>query len=168
MAEADMTPRRLILMRHGDALAGDVDHARPLDPVGRTRAHDVGLQLAERAWHPEVVFVSDAVRTLDTWEASRPAVGLAVEPTHTRALYLAGQTELVDTLARVPDGKRAAMVIGHNPGLSWAASRFTEIRISLSPANAAVLETLAPSWCAAATADPGAWELLGFLRPRPA
>jgi phosphohistidine phosphatase len=108
---------RLILMRHAKAErrpASGGDFERRLTEDGRADAALVGKALAKDHLVPAVVLVSAAQRTLDTWEAVKPAFPKARVQT-LQALYNAAPMAILDALEGVTAG--SVMVIGHNPGI---------------------------------------------------
>jgi phosphohistidine phosphatase len=113
---------RLILMRHGQAesRAGGGDVARRLTAAGAGAVAETARQLAEAGFAPDVVLVSTAQRTRETWaaaEASFPAAEAAFET----LLYNADSETILDCVEAVEAG--CVMVVGHNPGIHDAAVR---------------------------------------------
>jgi len=108
---------RLILMRHAKAerrAQSGGDFERSLTEEGRADAALVAKALVKDNLVPAVVLVSAAQRTLDTWEAMKPAFPKA--RVHTlQALYNATPMAILDALEGVTAG--TVMVIGHNPGI---------------------------------------------------
>lgn len=153
--------RRLILMRHADAASGLPDHARPLSPEGQRAAARTARQLEARGWLPHAALVSDAVRTVETYARMRAEVDALPEPAARHALYLAEPYPMAEMLAELDEGSRTtALVLAHNPGISELAGRLTNVRISLAPAWAALLEGEHESWAGAMD-----WRLVEVLRP---
>src|SRR5918998_6449827 len=76
--------RRLMLLRHAKAgpLAAGGDLERPLAESGRTGAQSLGAYLAGEQLDPDLVLVSPARRTRETWEAlsSSLQAQMRVEP----------------------------------------------------------------------------------------
>ena len=111
--------KRLILLRHGKAdsvssLGGDLE--RGLTDRGRRDTALMGRVLAEAGFTPDLVLVSAARRTRETWEEVSPAFpDAAVE--FSRGLYLASREHLMHTLDATGDTADCLMIIGHNPGL---------------------------------------------------
>jgi phosphohistidine phosphatase len=116
--------RRLMLLRHAktetDAPSGQ-DHDRRLDDRGRSDSAEIGHWIARNPPFPNLVLVSSAVRTQQTWDlvweemkdrAPAPDVETLDE------LYGAEPTQLLKTvrMASRADPKRL-MLIGHNPGM---------------------------------------------------
>lgn len=111
--------RRFILFRHGKAEAAGPsggDRERPLAARGWADSAVTAEWLSESGFVPDLVLVSPAARTRETWDAARPYFpGARVAPRE--RLYLAAP----ETIRNVVDDAFAeadtVMVIGHNPGL---------------------------------------------------
>lgn len=111
--------QRLILFRHAKtenrAVDGE-DIDRVLTARGRGDAERMGRILAEAGITPDLVLISPAVRTRETWELVSPALpGARVEVRE--GLYDATPEE-VDAELRVGTAEAGTvMVVGHNPSL---------------------------------------------------
>jgi phosphohistidine phosphatase len=116
--------RRLMLLRHAktehDAPSGR-DRDRRLDERGQKDAAEIGGFLARHPPFPDLVMVSPAQRTKQTWElvwkamkdrAAEPQVEFLPE------LYGGGVAQLHESVraASATDPKRL-MLVGHNPGM---------------------------------------------------
>ncbi|WP_419318739.1 SixA phosphatase family protein [Caulobacter sp. ErkDOM-E] len=116
---------RLILMRHGQAerqAATGGDFERGLTPKGREDATLMGQLLARSGATPDLVLVSSARRTRETFAAVSAAFPKArVE--FRRDLYHAEPEEVVTALEDEGEAASLVMVIGHNPGLHELALR---------------------------------------------
>ena len=146
--------RRLVLLRHAKAEpAGEStgDEVRPLALAGRRQAGRVGSVLLGAGLVPELVLVSPAVRTRQTWELLRGAFGDAEpEVVHDDALYVGGVSELLRTVREVDERVRTVLVVGHEPTVSSAAAALAgpdsdptavvRVRTHLPTAAYAVLE----------------------------
>ena len=106
-------------MRHAKSSWDDPqtpDHARPLNPRGRVAAAAMRRAMRELGLAPDLVLVSSARRTLQTFEALEPWDETPlVEPME--ALYLADLPSLMATLRGVAPTVRSVLLIGHNPGM---------------------------------------------------
>ena len=158
--------RVLVLARHAKAEphAGALsDHARTLALRGRTDAKDLGATLAAAGFEPDVAYVSDAVRTSQTWDlASEPWDVPVVH--QRRELYNTTVATLVALLAGTEPGASNVIVVGHEPTMSAAASflagpgssreALQRVALGIPTGMAAILEfdgewaDLAPSRCA--------------------
>ena len=129
--------KRLILMRHAQAesRASGGDRARRLTAAGAGAAAETARQLAENGYAPDLVLVSTAQRTRETWavaEASFPGA----EARFDADLYNADSETLLD-LAEAANAA-SVMVVGHNPGIHDAAVRL----LTRDPAPAAATARL--------------------------
>jgi phosphohistidine phosphatase len=113
------TTHALYLLRHAKSSWDDptlADRERPLAPRGRRDAKLIAEHLRRTGFEPELVLCSSAVRTRETLELVRPALGDATV-VFEEELYGASSEELVARIRVVPDAVESVMVIGHNPGL---------------------------------------------------
>jgi phosphohistidine phosphatase len=118
--------QRLILFRHGEAegrAASGKDIDRRHTARGREAARAMGERLASKAVRPDLVLVSQAARTQETWAAAQPGERqpeTRIEP----ALYQADAR----TLLQLTQGQAAAtvMLVAHNPGVQELALQLAE------------------------------------------
>jgi phosphohistidine phosphatase len=117
--------RRLMLLRHAktenEAPSGrDVD--RRLDQRGRRDAAEIGGWIGRHpAFFPDLVLVSHAIRTHQTWEIAWEAMKDRVPQPQVELLpelYGADPSHLLQTIreASAADPRRL-MLVGHNPGM---------------------------------------------------
>jgi phosphohistidine phosphatase len=122
--------RRLLLMRHAKAeQEAATDHARRLSGRGVRDAHAAGVLLGDRGDVPQLVLVSTAQRTRDTWSGVRAGLSdSAPEPEawFDRSLYDEGPRAVVELLGAVEDTVSAVLVIGHNPTISMVAAALSD------------------------------------------
>ncbi|CAN7553925.1 histidine phosphatase family protein [Phenylobacterium sp. LjRoot225] len=125
---------RLILLRHakaeGEAPSGD-DFDRALAPRGRREAKAMGERLAAMGVRPDVVLVSPALRTRETWEllgAALPGADVRFLP----ALYNAEVGVIRQLSEDAGEHGGVVMVVAHNPGLQDLTVRL--LREGASPA----------------------------------
>ncbi len=124
--------RRLLLLRHAEAVASAaeasdaLDHERPLSARGRRDAAALGAVLNSRGLMPELALVSTSRRTCETFELLRAAPShppAAPDPQGgTRrqlmeAMYLASAGTLLALLREQEAALGGLLLIGHNPGL---------------------------------------------------
>jgi phosphohistidine phosphatase len=164
---------RLMLLRHAKALpfAGGGDHDRVLAERGRDDAARMGAYLAQEHLLPDFAVVSDARRTLETWEivgAALPTVPLR----HESRIYEASMDRLLDLLRQSPDEMRAMIAVGHNPGFQELAMTLTgfgdryaaaRMRAAYPTCGLAVLDLQIESWSQAAA---GCARLDRFVTPK--
>jgi phosphohistidine phosphatase len=173
--EARPKPRLIYLMRHAKSSWDDpslADKERPLAPRGR-RAGEVMcdyLRLADV--EPDLVVCSPSLRTRQTLERVRPAIGSEAEVTIEPLLYHGGVPDLTERLRRLPDEVGKVLLVGHNPslqglaiGLSGGGDReaLRRIREKFPTAGFAILVFDREHW---ADLGPGACALHSFVVPR--
>lgn len=141
------------------------DHERPLNKRGRRAAPLVAERLAELGYEPELVLCSDAVRTLQTWEAMRDAFEGEPELRACKSLYLGDIDGIREELAQVPSRVRSVLVLGHNPGWEEAAEWLCSEPVILKTADVLVAQGTGKRW-ANAVKKQGSWSKLGLIRAR--
>jgi phosphohistidine phosphatase len=110
---------RLILFRHGKAepesASGD-DFDRPLAPRGHEESAAMAAHLADLGFCPDVVLVSPALRTRETWAACEPHFPRARAQVDDE-LYHADSGAVRHAAAKAGALVGTVMMVGHNPGL---------------------------------------------------
>jgi phosphohistidine phosphatase len=115
--------RRLILLRHAKSDWPDVpDRDRPLAKRGRRDAPRIGRWLHEHGYQPDVVMVSAAARTRQTWDLVAPELGGSPAVHFEPRAYAASALSLLYLAQELPARYRTALLIAHNPGLSELAA----------------------------------------------
>lgn len=109
----------LVVLRHAksDYPAGVPDHDRPLASRGLRQAPLAGQWIAEHLPVPDVVLVSTATRTRQTWSAVSEVLPNAPEVHFEPRIYEASVSTLLDILHSVDASADVVLLIGHNPGL---------------------------------------------------
>lgn len=141
----------LILMRHATAVReteAPTDKARGLTASGRADAAAAGKELAALGLTPDAALVSEAVRTVQTWEAVRPAFG-EMDATILPALYHADPETIWAAAAPLLEQVERVLVVAHNPGLQALCAHFAEDAHDRSRAALALMEHLPTSAFAA-------------------
>ncbi|HEY0216224.1 MAG TPA: histidine phosphatase family protein [Cellulomonas sp.] len=157
----DAATHQLVLLRHAKAEpAGSLDdRLRPLALAGRRQASGVGASLHEAGLVPDLVLVSSAVRTRQTWDLVRAGLGLSPEVARiSDDVYDAGVRSLLELLHDVPAEVRTLLVVGHEPTVSQTAAALagpgsdeasvTRVRVGVPTATYSVLDV------------PGGWAAL--------
>jgi phosphohistidine phosphatase len=160
----------LILMRHAKSSWGDPeqdDFDRPLNRRGRKSAPAIAGWLAEKGYLPDIVLVSGAWRTVETWERMAPLLPETAIMQSAPALYLAEPKVILGVLQS--QSAPTVMLIGHNPGIGSLASALASRPpahpkfLQYPTAATTVFEFDAPSWPAV---TPGTGDVLDFVVPR--
>lgn len=116
----------LILIRHAKAeppsdTTGDFE--RSLTLPGRTSATELGVVLKDAGLVPDVVLVSAAVRTQQTWKLMRPALETA-DVRVEEELYETNVAGVHELLAALEGEPGTVAVIGHEPTMSATAAYY--------------------------------------------
>lgn len=123
--------RQLILLRHAKATVDSdtgEDFDRPLAARGREDALVVAHALADAGADPQLVLVSDARRTRETWELAKTAFPKALVR-FLGQLYLCNAETLLRE-AELASAERV-MLVGHNPGMHELATRLAHRNTAL-------------------------------------
>src|SRR3954469_17790292 len=160
-----------MLLRHATAapLGAGGDGERRRAESGRAAAQGVGAYLKQEQLLPDLVLVSPARRTRETWAAIRESLDAPVraEP----RLYDGDPERLLALLRETDTSVRGLLVIGHNPGTADLArrlvghgDRYAAARMAKGypAAGLAVMDFAVEDWGEVA---PGAGRLDLFVTP---
>ncbi len=109
----------LILMRHAKSAwpIGTGDKSRPLASRGRRDAPAAGVWIAGHCREPDIVLVSPAVRTQETWQLVNSKLDVSADRVATDdRLYAASWWDLLDVIRSTARDCETLMLVGHNPG----------------------------------------------------
>jgi phosphohistidine phosphatase len=167
--------RRLMLLRHAktenDAPSGK-DQDRRLDDRGRLDAAEIGGWIARHPPFPDLVLVSPAVRSHQTWdilwELAGDAMKGSVPPPKVEfppELYGADPSALLQIIhaAATADPQRL-LLVGHNPGLHELAFALTGS--GNAAARRALADNLPTSGLAVIDFDIEDWDDVSFRAGR--
>ena len=156
---------QLVIVRHAKAApSGASDFERPLTDRGALDAGSAGAWLRDQGVDPEVVLVSAARRTQETWRALSTAAGWALEATFDQGLNAAGSDTVLDLLRVQDEAARAVVVIGHNPTMSYLAQLLDDGECE--PGLAGSMVAGFPTSALAVFGYDGAWSDLATGRAR--
>lgn len=120
--------KTVYLLRHAKSdwsVPGRSDFDRPLNERGREAAAKMAAFLKAEGICPDLVLVSTARRTQESWALIQAAF-FPPPPTEKRvSLYLASAETLLSALKSLDEPHSSVMIIGHNPGLEELAARLT-------------------------------------------
>jgi phosphohistidine phosphatase len=102
------------------------DRDRPLAKRGRRDAPAIGRWLRDHGYLPDVVVCSAARRTRQTWKLVAAELGGSPSVRFEPRAYAASALTLLYLVRELPGTYRAALLIGHNPGLADLAASLTE------------------------------------------
>jgi phosphohistidine phosphatase len=115
---SDVTPRRIVLLRHAKAEWSSVpDPERPLAERGRKDAPAAGRWLAGTGILPDLTLCSPSVRTRETWKLVAHELPQRPKTVYEERLYEATLGELLALLHEIPDDVADLLLVGHNPGI---------------------------------------------------
>lgn len=128
--------RRLMLLRHAKSDWPDqlADHDRPLAKRGQRQAPDMARYMASHGLLPDLVIVSTARRTQETWQLLKPAFPPETKKLDDGRIYEAPTSSLLQVLREADDAAHVLLLIGHNPGFSDLANSL----IAKEPASPAL------------------------------
>ena len=164
--------RRLMLLRHAKSgwPGGVADIDRPLATRGRDAAPLVARHLADEGLVPDLVLVSPARRTLETWNLVQAAAADAPMRTDPR-IYEAPPGRLLEVAQEVGPEVRTLLMIGHNPGFEGLARllvghgdryAFARLAQKYPTAGLAVIDFPVETW---REVEPGTGRLDRFVTP---
>lgn len=148
----------LLLMRHGKAeTTAPSDRERALADRGELQGRLIGEYLDSQGVSPQVVLVSSARRTQETWAAVLSALpGFTGEVTVLDELYLGGRSEMYDAIIQHAGEAGTVMVVAHEPTTSAFAaeladdesdaSSLAQVRIGVPTGSVSVLTGALESW----------------------
>src|SRR5699024_9114893 len=159
MSSSDPDSRLLLLMRHGKAESGSgqPDHERALADRGGRQAQLVGEYLDAQSVQVSRVLVSDAVRTVQTWEAAAGAMpGFDGAVSFHEEIYSGGAADVLALVHRVEAHHPVVLVVGHEPTSSTLttllaaddseAGAAAQARIGMPTGATAVLSGALQEW----------------------
>jgi phosphohistidine phosphatase len=119
--------RRLGLLRHAKSSypAGVADHDRPLSARGRRDAPVAGQVLLDRLGTIDLVLVSSAARTQQTWALAEAAWRTPPRARTEQRIYEATPEQVLDVIREVPESVATLVLVGHVPGVSDLALDLT-------------------------------------------
>jgi len=168
-----VTTRTLAVLRHAksDWQQSVPDHDRPLAARGTRDAPVAGRWIAEHVGAVDLVVVSSALRTQQTWALVAPALPAPPEVRTEPAVYAAPVDRLLAVLREVPSQIGTVLLVGHNPGCAdlvaaLAGQGDADQRDALAgkyPTAGVAVLTFDGDW---ADLAPGCATLTGFAVPR--
>ena len=107
--------KRLAVLRHADAIAGDgtQDFERRLSARGRAQTALIRRELERRSHRFDAVVASPAGRVRETLDGLGMLTGVRFE----RSLYTASPETWLAVVRALPDTADRALLVGHNPVL---------------------------------------------------
>jgi phosphohistidine phosphatase len=167
--------KRLAILRHAKSSWDDPDlddFNRPLNERGWKAARRIGRELKRRGMKFDLVLSSTAARTRETIDGVQQHYGFDAPITFEQRLYLASEGTLLGVVRGLPEGVKAPLIVGHNPGLEQLVTGLTRddengLRRRVAgkfPTGAlALIELPAKRWT---DVEPGSGEIVELILPR--
>ena len=148
---------RLMLFRHAhaDRPADVADHERPLSARGQEEANRMGAHIGAQGLVPDLVVVSSARRTQETWATASAAGQLSVKQVNEPRIYESTAGDLLEVVREQDAANKSIMLVGHNPGMERLAAwlldsgeptALARLQREFVVAGLAVLDFQADSW----------------------
>ena len=155
-----MSSRRLVLIRHAKAeAAGSSDAARSLAARGRRDAAAVGRWLAEHGIEPDLVVISPAQRTRETWALALRNLGAASpRATIDPRIYENTTEDLLAVMQEAEADINTLLIVGHNPSIEQVAFALDD---GSGPASREEMRGGFPTSALAVLSVPGDWADVG-------
>jgi len=156
--------RRLVVVRHAKSAWPDgvPDAERPLNPRGRRDAPAAGRWIRDHIGRLDAVVCSPATRTRQTWRLIAAELDDPPSPVVDDRVYAAPVDTLLAVVGELPDDVRAALLLGHNPGVAGLVAALTGEEPEMKTSAIAVVELDGP-WSGA---EPGRARLVEYATPR--
>jgi len=118
----------LYLLRHAKSSWKDQnqsDFDRPLNKRGSKDAVDLGRHLQNTKIHPDLVLLSPAKRTRETYQLLAGQLTPRPDVVNVKKLYEARMADIVGEIQKQAGAATRLMVIAHNPGIESLAWHLT-------------------------------------------
>lgn len=127
----------LIIARHAKSswkFADIPDFDRPLNQRGNRDAPFMGKLLGKMNIKPEIIISSPANRAISTAQAlahelNYPLENIAAE----KKMYEASEKDIMETVSGIDNKYNIALLVGHNPALTYFVERLTDESIGNMP-----------------------------------
>jgi phosphohistidine phosphatase len=141
--------KTLFLLRHAKSSWKDetlADFDRPLNRRGKRAAETIGNYFKTHAIVPELILCSPAVRARETLELVSKAAKWSTEVRYDQRIYEASGMRLAEIVTQIDNDRKAAMLVGHNPGMEELLFLLTAERVEIPTATVAKIAVKATKW----------------------
>jgi phosphohistidine phosphatase len=125
--------KRIVLIRHAKsswAEENQEDLERPLNQRGRLAAPVIGAWLSDHGLKPDLVWLSPAKRSLETWTRIASEIGKGVKTREHKALYMADPSTALEVLRLTDQSVDTVALVGHQPGIGALTRKLADGRES--------------------------------------
>ena len=136
-------------MRHAEAsmTGSGRDFDRPLTPVGERDARHMGRWINESLKEPDIIVASPALRAKQTAEIVMEELNQQHTIQYNEELYEASIRTLLKVVNELPDDKDVALIVSHNPALTYLGDYLTTAALDgMSPGSVVSLKFTLDSW----------------------
>jgi phosphohistidine phosphatase len=130
-------PKTLYLVRHAKSSwvnPSYSDFDRPLNDRGQRDAPEMGRRMKRAARFPEIIICSPARRAVETLDLLNAELGVSTNAIFMqKRIYEASTETLLDIVRSIDDAHDSAMLVGHNPAMTWLASQLADTHIQNLP-----------------------------------
>lgn len=159
--------KQLSLIRHSFAESGNAklsDRDRRLSQNGRSVAKEIFSDWPDYMQKPDMVYVSSAKRTRNTWDILNGFLNLGTSRViYSDGLYKGSGYDYLSFILGLSDDFDKVVLIGHNPSISELGMKLSKgFNRGFSPCTCLHLKTPANSWL---DADKGYWEPILLQQP---
>jgi phosphohistidine phosphatase len=168
--------KRLTVLRHAKSSWEEPntdDFDRPLNERGWKAARRMGRELKQRKITFDLALASPAARVRETLDGVRESYGdFPFEIRFDERIYLARASTLLEIVRELPESTKAALLVGHNPGLERLVANLTgddddhlrrRVQEKFPTAALAVIELPANRW---KEVDEGSGSVAELILPR--
>ena len=159
--------KTLFLGRHAKSSWNDSglsDFERPLNERGKRDAPEMGRRLAQKHRTADVILCSAAVRARTTAAILAKEWGYEGELLLEPNLYEASPSQMLDFIQELEDEAKSALVVAHNPTITWLAHLLGNLSIGNVPTcGIVVLKIPCDNW---SEVEVGRAELIEFDFPK--
>ena len=143
--------KKIILLRHAKAEFNHnlIDKKRNLDSIGSAEALLMSKKLHQKINNIDLVYCSDANRTIETANIVLFSDIHIKEKINTSKLYEAEADVYFDLLSEIDNNKdiNSVMFVGHNPGISYFAELLvSEMLYFFSTCACVILTSTSKNW----------------------
>ncbi|GAA5023122.1 phosphoglycerate mutase [Marivirga lumbricoides] len=125
--------KELYLVRHGQAepqSGSTKDFQRQLTSKGYQDASKIGLYLKSKEFYPDIILHSSSVRTTDTVNRINEQLGIDLDHIESsEEIYEASVRILLRVISEIPAELRSAIIVGHNPSITYLSEYITGAEI---------------------------------------
>lgn len=141
--------KTLFLLRHAKSSWKDetlADFERPLNRRGKRAAETMGDYFRSEGIVPELIVCSPAVRARETLELVSKAAKWSTEVRYDQRIYEASGMRLAEVVSQIDNDRKAAMLVGHNPGMEELVLLLTAESVEIPTGTCAKIAVKASKW----------------------